>query len=466
MKIIVLNGSPKGDLSVTMQYILYIQKKFPQHELKILNVAQQIKHLDRDQEKFYEIIEEIKASDGIIWGTPVYVLLVPSQYKRFIELITERNAKGAFKDKYTVALTTSIHFFDHTAHNYLHAICDDLEMKYVGKFSPDMNELFRSENRTKLIHFAKNFFYAIENNIPTSKHFPPLNYRNFSYNPNKIEVKKNKISTEGKKILIITDSTDDRTNLGKMINTFRNSFTENIEIINIYDINIKGGCLGCCQCGYDNQCVYKEKDEFMAFWNQKLKPSDILVFAGNIKDRYLSSRWKMVFDRAFFNNHVPTLIGKQIAFIISGPLSQIPNIKQIFQAYLESQGSNCVDFITDEFGDSAEINSVLQNCAHQLIRFSNSNYIQPETYLSVGGKLLFRDAVYSRLRLIFRADDKYYEKQGFYDTFPQNDEMAKKMNEQLIPVIENNEKFRKKFYSMIKEAIVNPLKSIVAHPDK
>ncbi len=44
--------------------------------------------------------------------------------------------------------------------------------------------------------------------------------------------------------------------------------------------------------------------------------------------------------------------------------------------------------------------------------------------------------------------------------------MAKKMNEQLIPVIENNEKFRKKFYSMIKEALVNPLKSIVANPDK
>ena len=235
---------------------------------------------------------------------------------------------------------------------------------------------------------------------------------------------------------------------------------------NISGINIKGGCLGCLQCGYDNQCVYKDKDELMEFWNQKLKTSDILIFAGNIKDRYLSSRWKMVFDRSFFNNHVPTLIGKQIGFIISGPLSQIPNIKQIFQAYLESQGSNCVDFITDEFGNSAEINSLLQNFAQQIIRFSDSNYVQPVTYLSVGGKLLFRDAVYTRLRLAFRADDKYYEKHGLYETFPQNDKMAKKMNEQLIPVIENNEKFRKKFYSIIKEAMVNPLKSIVAHPDK
>ena len=28
MKIIVLNGSPKGNISATMQYVLFIQKKF------------------------------------------------------------------------------------------------------------------------------------------------------------------------------------------------------------------------------------------------------------------------------------------------------------------------------------------------------------------------------------------------------------------------------------------------------
>jgi len=33
MKITVLNGSPKGIKSVTMQYVQYIQKMFPQHEL-------------------------------------------------------------------------------------------------------------------------------------------------------------------------------------------------------------------------------------------------------------------------------------------------------------------------------------------------------------------------------------------------------------------------------------------------
>jgi hypothetical protein len=33
MKIIVLNGSPKGELSVTMQYVHYLQKVFPDNEM-------------------------------------------------------------------------------------------------------------------------------------------------------------------------------------------------------------------------------------------------------------------------------------------------------------------------------------------------------------------------------------------------------------------------------------------------
>ncbi len=466
MQIVVLNGSPKGDESVTMQYILYIQKKFPQHSLKIINISQQIKKIEKNQEKFQDIINKIQAADGIIWGTPVYYCLVPSQYKRFIELITEKNVESAFKDKYVVSLTTSIHYFDHTSHNYLRAISEDLEMKFIKGFSADSRDLMIPEERERLIAFTENFFHIIENNVPTSKHFLNLNPREFNYLPKEKVSEENKIDTENKKILILTDSLDEETNLGKMIKRFRIAFSGKTDVIDINDIDIKGGCLGCLQCGYDNQCVYKEKDDFMEVWDEKVRKSDIIVFAGNIRDRYLSSRWKMVFDRSFFNNHVPTLLDKQIGFIISGPLSQIPNLKQIFSAYSESQGSNVIDFVTDEYGTSEEIDSLLQNFAAQSIRFSNSNYVQTRTYLSKGAELLFRDAVFGGMKFIFRADDKYYEQHGLYDTFPQNDKNAKKMSDMLIPLIENNEDFRKQFYANIKTEMVKPLKRIVEDPDK
>ena len=39
MKIVVLNGSPKGNNSVTMQYVEYLRRKFPQHEWVQFNIA-------------------------------------------------------------------------------------------------------------------------------------------------------------------------------------------------------------------------------------------------------------------------------------------------------------------------------------------------------------------------------------------------------------------------------------------
>jgi multimeric flavodoxin WrbA len=440
VKIIVLNGSPKGNESATLQYILYIQKKYPQHDVKILNIAQQIKKIEKDEMKFQEIIEDVKNSDGVIWSFPLYVMLVSSQYKRFVELISERNVEEAFNNKYTTIVATSIHFFDHTAINYIHAICDDLEMKYVGFYSADMYDLMRSKNREQLILFAENFFYAIENNIPTSRQHLPLNYQDFKYNPN-LDVKdEKKIDIKSKKFLLITDSMDENTNLGRMIQRLRNCFSSEIKLINIHDIDIKGGCLGCIQCGYDNTCVYKEKDGFTEFWNS-LKMFDVLILAGTIHDRYLSSRWKLVLDRSFFNGHVPTLSGKQFGFVISGPLGQIANLRQILQAYSEAQGSNLVDIITDEYQDSHKIDSLLLNLAKNLARL-----------------------VYGRMRFVFQADHKYYEEHGHYD-FPQNDERAKQMNESFIPLTQD-EGYRKKFYSRMRSFMTKPLKGVVTNPNK
>jgi multimeric flavodoxin WrbA len=465
MKIAVLNGSPKGDLSVTMQYILYIQKKFPQHEFKILNVAQQIKTLEKNQEKFEAVIKEIQTSDGVIWGFPLYVMLVASQYKRFIELIFEKKDVNAFKNKYASLVCTSIHFYDHTAINYIHAISEDLEMKFVEHFSADMNDLMNKEQRKNLISFAEDFYSTIENKLVVSKRFPPLKSRHFEYNPSEMINNKEKIKINGKKILVLTDYTDENTNIAKMVKTLQNCFSDKIEVINIYDVDIKGGCLGCIQCGYDNQCVYKDKDGFTVFYHEKLRTADVYIYALTIKDRYFSSRLKMVWDRSFFNGHVPTVIGKQYGYIVSGPISQIPNLREIICAMIEISDCNLVDIITDEYYDSQTIDLMIYSLAKRLINNSNSDYISPGTYLAVGGKKIFRDAIYGRMRFVFQADHRYYEEHGLYD-FPQDDEQAKKMNEMFIPLMERDEKFRKAFYTRATTEMIKPLQSIVKDPKK
>lgn len=452
MKIMILNGSPKGLTSVTMQYVHYIQKEFPQHELTIINISQRIRKIEKDAQAFQEILDEIRSSDGIVWAFPVYYMLVPANYKRFIEKIFENGVEDVFQNKHTVCLTTSIHFFDHTAHNYIRAICDDLDMRYVGSFSADMHDLQKAKERVRLRLFAENFFNSIRNITSTSKSYLPLTSRDFEYTPGNV---RSKIDVRNKKVLIVTDSEDSQINLIRMIERFKASFHSKIEVINLRDLQIKGSCLGCIQCGYDNECVYEGKDDYIDFYNTKVKSADILVWAGTIKDRYLSAIWKTFFDRSFFNGHAPSLIGKQIAFIISGPLSQVPNLRQILEAYVEIQHANLVDFITDEDGDSRNIDSLLQNLGKRLVQFADNSYIRPPTFLGVGGTILFRDAIWGRFRFPFRADYVAFKKLGIYD-FPQK-EYKTRIQNAIMLLLSRLPAFRREVNKRMKKEMIKPL---------
>ncbi|MFQ5456028.1 MAG: NAD(P)H-dependent oxidoreductase [Nitrospirota bacterium] len=457
MKIVVLNGSPKGNISVTMQYVNFIQKNFPIHELKIIQISQNIKKIEEDEKSFQEILEEIRSSGGVLWAFPVYYMLVHSHYKRFIEIISEKGAEHIFRDKYTALLTTSIHFYDHTAHNYMNAISDDLGMRYTGSFSAEMYDLLKDKERERLLLFAENFFESIENNIITSKNYTPLIHKSVDYIPDHTGIK---IDDRDKKIVIVTDAEDSQINLVRMIERFKRSYLNHIEVINLHKIDIKAGCQGCLSCGYNYQCIYRDRDDYIEFYNTKIKTADILIFAGQIKDRYLSSRWKLFFDRSFFNTHTPSLIGKQIGYIISGPLSQIPNLRQILDAYTEGQQANLVDFITDEYEDSAKIDALLQSLAKRVVRFADQNYIKSKTFLSIGGMKIFRDDIWGRLRFIFQADHKFYKRHGIYD-FPQKDIRTRISNAMMI-LLTKQPSFRKEFTKRIKTEMIKPLQKVLS----
>jgi hypothetical protein len=99
-------------------------------------------------------------------------------------------------------------------------------------------------------------------------------------------------------------------------------------------------------------------------------------------------------------------------------LSQIPNLKQVLDAYVQVQHANLAGIVTDESGDSAKIDGLLQDFAERLNHFADSSYVSPPTFLGVGGAILFRDSIWGRLRFPFLADHKAFKRHGFYD-FPQ-----------------------------------------------
>jgi len=457
MRISVLNGSPKGESSITLQYVNFIQKKFPQHEFKIFHVAKSIKKLERDIDSFKAIIDEISDSDGILWAFGLWVLVVSAQYMRFIELISERSVKYAFKDKYTAALSTSIHYFDHIAHNYIRSVTEDLDMKYTDYLSLDLIDLKKEDERNNMVIFAENFFNTIKNKYVTARLFKPITYSEFNYHPSP---PKNRVNPNDKKIIVLKDASNGETNIEKMVNRFVQSFNpeNNVKVVQLDDIDIKGGCLGCMRCGYDYNCQYK--DGFADFYNNRVRTSDIIVFAGSVKGRFLSSKWKIFYDRAFFWNHTPSLIGKQLGYIISGPLSQTPNLIQYLEASsVARQDSNHVDVITDESKDSFEIDNLLQNFAERLIWFSEHDYIKPKNFLGVGGHKIFRDDIWGRLRMIWQADHRYFKENGKYD-FPQKAYCIRIANA-IMMLLTKIPKFRKKFYNNLIDMPIRRMQRLI-----
>ena len=412
MKVTVLNGSPKGDVSVTMQYVRYIRKRFPGHEYVVHNISQRIKKLEGDDASFKEVVDDVGSSDAVLWAFPLYHMLVPSQYKRFIELVFERDVVDAFRETYTAVLTTSIHFFDHTAHAYMQAICDDLGMRYIGFHSAEMSDLLEEKRRDQLVLFADDLFDAAEHKRTTSRANPPVNTRSWDYLPGAVT---ETIDAKGKRIIVLTDGTGG--NLGRMVEHLTESLTGTVEVHDINDIPLKNGCLGCCNCGLDNEC--SQKDGFPEFFNDKVRTADVVVYAGKVTDRHLSSQWKKFIDRSFFHTHIPALMGKQLGWIVAGPLGQLPTLRATLEGEAELGRINLVDIVTDESGDAKTVDALILSLAERLIRYSGSGYSGTRTFLGVGGDKLFRDFVY-RSRFIFQVDHAFYKKHGFYD-FPQHD---------------------------------------------
>ena len=82
MKICVLNGSPKGKYSVTLQTLLFLEKKFKEHEFEVVNIGQQIRVIEKD---ITSVASKLLESDLIVFSYPIYTFIAPSQIHRFIE---------------------------------------------------------------------------------------------------------------------------------------------------------------------------------------------------------------------------------------------------------------------------------------------------------------------------------------------------------------------------------------------
>ena len=65
MKILVINGSPKGEYSITLQTVRYLEQQFPQVSFQVLHAGQKIKALEQD---FASAADAVKQSDFLLFS--------------------------------------------------------------------------------------------------------------------------------------------------------------------------------------------------------------------------------------------------------------------------------------------------------------------------------------------------------------------------------------------------------------
>ena len=454
MKITVLNGSPKGMQSVTMQYVKYLQNIYNKCNFTFFSVAKNISSLEKNPEKLREISAAVKSSDLVLWAFPLYYMLCCSQYKRFIELVFEKEAES-FRGIPAAVLTTSIKFYDHTAINYLRGICHDLEMPFCGAYSAESSDLFRGEEQKRLCLFMESAVNRVAEGAFLSRMNNPLKPVTLKYERDlPVEAV---CSTKGK-WLVMADLKDAGDNLKLMISEFIESTGNAAEQVDISCIDFPP-CTGCCRCAFDNECIFGD-DAYIKFHREKVREADVIVIAGEIRDRYLSSIWKRFFDRSFYAGHTPSLAGKQVGYLVSGELRSLVNLQEILTAWTEFQHCNLAGFVTDELDSSRELTLSIRSLVKSLDHGMRTGYISPGTFRQVAGFKLFRDCIWGPLRPIFHADHRYYRKHGYYN-FPQNNLATRLVNIFVTPVLHLTP-VKKKVKNMMPGAMISRFRRIVS----
>ena len=450
MKILVINGSPKGKYSITLQTINYLERKYKNHEFKVLNAGQSIKTLDKDFSKAEPLLRE---AELIIFSYPVYTFIAPAQLHRFIELTVESGID--LSGKVATQITTSKHFFDITAHKYLEENIYDLGMHYVRGLSADMDDLLTEGGREEAEKFFNRLIWSVERGVFEKPSSPQS-----IYVPKEATLPEQHNLTEKKQdydVVIVTDLTDKSSNLSRMLDRFRAVFPYNTRVINISEYPLMGGCLGCFNCAVSGKCVYK--DGFDEFLRNEIQTASATLYAFNIRNHSMGARFKMYDDRNFCNGHRTVTVGKPVAYLVSGEYSKEFNLRIIIEGRAQVGQNFLAGVATDEENPNLEIDTLAISLANAL----ETSHTEPQNFLGVGGMKIFRDLIY-QMRGMMRADHKFYKKQGHYD-FPQK-KWATSLKMYLVGFLLSSEKIRKKMGNKMNEGMLMPYTKLFAELDK
>ena len=446
MKILILNGSPKGRYSITLQTTRYLEKVYPNHSFEVLHVGQKTKSLQKD---FASAREAIERADVLLFSYPVYTFIAPCQLHKFIELL--KKEKMDLSAKYATQITTSKHFYDVTAHRYVQDNCADLGLKYIRGLSADMDDLLTDKGQKEARDFFDFLCWSVENDRFENPSVLPTTYTKKPVSP--AESKEEKTGD----VVILADLGAEDTQLAAMIARFQAKFPKKTRLINLREYPFNGGCLGCFSCAVSGKCVHK--DGFDEYLRKEIQTAESIVYAFTIKDHSMGALFKMYDDRNFCNGHRTVTIGMPVGYLVSGDLSREFNLQTIIEARAQVGTNFLAGIATDETDPDGEIDRLAQTLSYAL----QHKYVPPQNFYGIGGMKIFRDLIWL-MQGMMRADHKFYKSHGQYD-FPQKKRgMMLKMY--LVGALLANEKIKAKMGNKMNEGMLMPYEKLLREMEK
>ena len=441
MRILVLNGSPKGSYSITLQTVNYLQLKFPEHTFDIFHVGQKIKQLEKD---FTSAAEALEKAELLLFSYPVYTFIAPCQLHRFIELVKENGVD--LTGKFATQLSTSKHFYDITAHRYIQDNCGDLGLKYIRGLSADMDDLTKEKGQKEAEDFFRYVLWSVEQDS-----FEPVSA--ISTSPKRCPVTV-PVCEEGKQgdVVIVTDCEEDNAQLAAMIDRFRAVMPRKTRVENIREYPMKGGCLGCFNCAVSGKCIYK--DGFDEYLRGKIQTAESIVYAFSVKDHSMGARFKMYDDRNFCNGHRTVTIGMPVGYLISGNLAEEANLQTVIEARAQVGSNFLAGVATDEQNPDAQIDLLAKRLCYAL----ENKYVPPQNFYGIGGMKVFRDLIWL-MQGMMRADHKFYKSHGQYD-FPQK-QWPRMLAMYAVGAMLANPKLKAKMGNAMNEGMIAPYKKVL-----
>ena len=442
MNILVLNGSPKGDYSITLQTVKYLEKKFPGENFEILNVGMKIRSLEKD---FSGAAKAIAAADVLLFSYPVYTFIAPCQMHKFIALMKLHRVDVTGKT--ATQITTSKHFYDVTAHRYIQDNVQEMGMHFIRGLSADMEDLTTEKGRKEAESWWKHFIWSIEQG-----YYEPCYAPVEAAAPVPVTVPEETGAAKPGDVVIIADLKPEDTQLTGMIARFREKLPYATRIVNLREYPFSGGCLGCFRCAVSGKCVHK--DGFDEYLRTKIQTADAMVYAFPIQDHSMGALFKMYDDRQFCNGHRTVTIGMPVGYLISGSLSREENLRTIIEGRAQVGSNILAGIATDEVDTDAAIDRFAANLAYAL-EHKNTG---PQNFLGVGGMKIFRDLIY-QMRGFMRADHKFFKSHGQYD-FPQK-KWPQSLAMYAVGAMIANPKLQSKLGNKMNEGMLMPYKKVL-----